>query len=142
MPRATRKPTATAAAEHPAAEPTISELCHEWRVLTAKLAYDLAALPETDDDGTNRLIDEADPRISEIEQALAKGDIDSLDDAQAILRVAIENLAEKSVIEEGDLNMVRAVRERRRGACGSAGSQGSIRISGERPSRAGQMGTH
>jgi|SRR5450631_2409327 hypothetical protein len=111
MPRATRKPTATAPAEHPAADLTISELCHERRVLTAKLAYDLAQLPDTDDDGTNRLIDEADPRINEIERALAEGDIDSLDDAQAILRIATENLAEKGVVEESDLDLIRAVHQ-------------------------------
>jgi hypothetical protein len=60
---------------------SIHDLCREWRLVTAKLDYDLAALPETDDDGTARLIAEAGHRIAEIEQALTESDIDSLNEA-------------------------------------------------------------
>ena len=89
---------------------SIHDLCREWRLITAKLEYELAALAETDDDGTTRLIGEAGHRIAEIEQALTESDIDSLADAQAILSIAIKNLAEKGVVEAGDVDMVRAVR--------------------------------
>jgi hypothetical protein len=90
---------------------SVADLCREWRLVQAKLAYDLAALQETDDDGTARIIDAAGPHISEIEQALAESDIETLEEAQLIVNLVLKNMREKQVVEEIDLDMLAAVRK-------------------------------
>ena len=90
---------------------SIADLCREWRLITAKLECELAALPETADDDTGRLIGEGGHRIAEIEQALAESDIETLEEAQLIVNVVLKNMREKQVVEESDLDMLAAVRK-------------------------------
>ena len=110
MPRANRKPTATAAAEHPAMEPTVADLCHEWRLVNAKREYETAALPDTDegDEESDKIVAKANDHIIEIEDALAASEPESLDDVQAILGVVLKNMEEQSMGEDRDRDMLRA----------------------------------
>ena len=112
MARATRKPTATAAAAHPATEPTVADLCHEWRLVNAKSEYESAALPDTlegDEEG-NKIVCKAADRISEIEDALAASAPETFDDVQHIHAVVLKNMAQQSLGEEDrDHDMLAAV---------------------------------
>ena len=85
----------------------VAQLCHEWRLVTAKLQYDLARL--TDDEKSDDLCTAADARICEIEEELAEAEIDNLDDAQAVLSIIAKNMDEQLMREGRDRAMPSAV---------------------------------
>jgi hypothetical protein len=88
-------------------EPTVAQLCREWRLVNAKLAYDVACLPEGQD--SEELCTAANQRIFEIEEELAASRIDDLDDAQAVLSIIGKNMDEELMGEDRDRAMLRAV---------------------------------
>jgi hypothetical protein len=86
---------------------TVAQLCREWRLVNAKLAYDVACLPEGKD--SDELCTAANQRIFEIEEELAASRIDDLDDAQAVLSIIGKNMDEELMGEDRDRAMLRAV---------------------------------
>jgi hypothetical protein len=108
--KSTRKPTTASRPAPMAPESTVWELCREWRLVHAKLQYDLAALPDTMEaaDDTGRLCDVANERIHEIEEALAASEPDTFDDVQAILAVVLKNMRDEHMGEDRDRGMVKA----------------------------------
>ena len=96
MARANRKPTATPAPEHPAREPTIGGLCHEWRLMRAKLEYDVLRLPDKESDV---LVAETGELTGDIEDKLARSTPATLDEVQEMLGVVLASLREKRLAD-------------------------------------------
>ena len=90
-----------------APEPTVAQLCREWRLVNAKLQYDLACL--TDGKDSDDICTAANHRIYEIEEELADAKIEDLDDAQAVLSIIGKNMDEELMGEDRDRAMLRAV---------------------------------
>ena len=103
----------TTTPKNPDAERTVVELCHEWKIVDAKLKYDLAchnAVDADDDDGTNRLCTAANDRQHEIEEELADRRLMTAVECGAVLGIVLRNFDEYQSGEDSDREMLKAVR--------------------------------
>ena len=91
----------------PDGERTIEELCREWRLVDAKMAYDLALIPN-DDDG-DELIAAAYRRRGEIEEALGARVPETADDCRMVLDLVLRVLSDDAIVAEGEMQLIRSV---------------------------------
>ncbi len=95
--------------------PSIWNLCREWKVEKLRGELAMALVPEGDESALGRAVDLFDSTLTEAEQRICReahgGAMQSIDDAQAVLHIALTLLREKGDhvdAEERALSLVKA----------------------------------
>jgi hypothetical protein len=93
---------------------SVADLCREWKIVAAKLNYDLACLPEADtlkddSDATDKLCEAANGRQHEIEEELGARKLATVSECEGVIGVILKNLIEYDVIEDHDRSMLRNI---------------------------------
>jgi hypothetical protein len=96
---------------------TALELCHEWRLVKAKVNFDLASLPaerdEENNDRSERLLTEANERIAVIEAAIGERELTTPLELYEVLRIVLANEAEFNPGDDSlEAAMLAAIRQR------------------------------
>ena len=92
---------------------TVAELCRQWRIVKAKLSYDIALLPEHHPDADlDSLCDAAYDGMHAIEAELASRKLLTPQELYEVQRIALDNLSDEAstVVEENDIGLLRTVR--------------------------------
>lgn len=95
--------------------PSIWNLCREWKIEKLRGELAMAVVPEGDEAGLERAVDLFDSSLAEAERAICRasyaGRMENLDEAQAVLHVALTILRERGAqtdAEERALSLVKA----------------------------------